>query len=284
MKLNCGTNEVERYAQVVCKQNVRRGRNDKLIKDTMKHKVEDAKFDENEVRKLFVRSKIEYCRVIQRGSMIDMVFNRMMKYEVEQVWNEGKLRNTRKVSTLLQKWRPKQNMKTIRNVMYGNDDLEGMSEAYEADEDPVMYGNLELSENVKVALKLQPNFMMYEKVDATKIEVEIEKGICKARYALMNEPEKNDEDVNNPENQNDTEHVEVFDSVGKVANYSNLRVTELPTCQRLYPPKPTTITKELHLQNLREKLMRKVEEYKEKRCNNHGFCKKTKLAGQRLMV
>ena len=78
---------------------------------------------------------------------------------------------------------------------------------------------------------------------------------------------KNDEDVNNPENQNDTEHVEVFDSVGKVANYSNLRVTELPTClYPIYPPKPTTITKELHLQNLWEKLMRKVEEYKEKRC------------------
>ena len=56
------------------------------------------------------------------------------------------------------------------------------------------------------------------------------------------------------------EQSEVFDFAGKVANYSNMKATELPTCQRLYPPRPATITKELHLQNLREKRRRKIEE------------------------
>ena len=43
MHLNIGTNEVEKYAKVVCHQNVRKGRNNKLIREAMKHKVEDAK-------------------------------------------------------------------------------------------------------------------------------------------------------------------------------------------------------------------------------------------------
>ena len=71
------------------------------------------------------------------------------------------------------------------------------------------------------------------------------------------------ESMDNRQNVND--ECVVYDSVKKVANYSNLKVTELPTCQRLYPPKPASVAKELHLQNLREKLLRKVKEFKDKR-------------------
>ena len=90
MRLKCGTNEVEKYSEIVCTQSVQKGDNRKLIKDAMKYKVDDAKFAEKQEISEFVRSKIEYHRVVINRSMIDEIFNRMMKAEVEHVWNEGK--------------------------------------------------------------------------------------------------------------------------------------------------------------------------------------------------
>ena len=91
-------------------------------------------------------------------------------------------------------------------------------------------------------------------------------------YSLLDNPIDD-----NQNNQSDNECF-VYDPVEKVADYSNLRVTDLPTCQRLYPPQPAVVSKELQMQNLREKLLRKVKEYSEKRCNKNGFVKKGNIS------
>ena len=58
--MSVGTNEFEIFSRVVCKQNVRIGRNKRLIRSTMKFKLEDAEFDEKGVRRKFIEdSKIE---------------------------------------------------------------------------------------------------------------------------------------------------------------------------------------------------------------------------------
>ena len=77
----------------------------------------------------------------------------------------------------------------------------------------------------------------------TKMEVEIEKGCTKARYSLMNDKDKNVNVQNDGTNEHGHEHNDensddLFNATGKTANYANLRVTDLPTVQRLYPPKP----------------------------------------------
>ena len=53
MHSNCGTNEVENSAEVVCYQNVRKGRKIKLVNEVMKHKIDDAVYDEKQVRQCF---------------------------------------------------------------------------------------------------------------------------------------------------------------------------------------------------------------------------------------
>ena len=83
--LGIGTNEVETFVEKMSKQNVRKGRNDKLIRSVMKDKLEDAEFDERCKRKDFVRNKVEYGRIVRRGSMVDRVFQNLMKYETEQI-------------------------------------------------------------------------------------------------------------------------------------------------------------------------------------------------------
>ena len=92
---------METFAKVVCNQNVRKRRNGKLVNEAMKHKVNDAAFDEKRMRRVFVRSRIEYSKNVRKGSMVDVVFNKMMKDEVEQIWLTGKLKNVEKVGTLL---------------------------------------------------------------------------------------------------------------------------------------------------------------------------------------
>ena len=61
-------------------------------------------------------------------------------------------------------------------------------------------------------------------------------------------------------------------------NYANLRVTDIPTVQRLFPPKPATLDKEVAMQSLKDKLLRKVLEFKEKRCNEKGWLKEKNIS------
>ena len=126
----------------------------------------------------------------------------------------------------------------------------------------MIYDNVQISDDAKNVLKMHPKFMLYEPVDEKAIETEIEKGVMKARYAWMN---KND-DRRNVGNNGDVEIVRdvneavVFSLTKKKADYANVRATELPTVQRLYPPKPTTLQKETNLQTLKDNLMSKVRE------------------------
>ena len=75
---------------------------------------------------------------------------------------------------------------------------------------------------------------------------------------------------------------EVFNANDKVANYLNVRATDLPTVQRLFPPKTGTIQQELAMQNTREKMMRVITEFKRKRCNNKGWLKKSNVSKEQL--
>ena len=123
-------------------------------------------------------------------------------------------------------------------------------------------------------LKLHPGYRLYDKIDEKAVEVEIEKGFCKARYSLINEnknkPINNNISENNDENGMNDDYTDVFNRNVKSANYANLRVTDIPTVQRLFPPKPARLEKEVAMQSLKDNLLRKVMEFKSKRCKKNG--------------
>ena len=56
-----------------------------------------------------------------------------------------------------------------------------------------------------------------------------------------------------------------------------MRATQLPTVQRLFPPIPTTLDKQVTMQSLKDKMLRKIKEFKDKRCNKHGWIKKKNI-------
>ena len=277
--LGVGTHDVERYASGVCRQNVRKARNVKLIRDILKHKVDDAKYDEDCARKQFVRSKIIYYKIVKRGSFVDQEFNRVMKYEVEWVWNNIQEKHGYKVSHLLEEYGTDKH-EDMRKVKYTDDDLKNVMDNVE--DEVIVYDHVELNDDEKAVLKLSPDHMLYDRIDEKKMEVNIECGLMKARYQIMSDKEKeiNNNNPNNPTNDDTATHDErgeVFDFTKKTANYANLRATDLPTVQRLIPPKPASLQKEIAMQSMRDKMLRKVKEYKEKKCHKDGNIKSGNL-------
>ena len=83
-------------ARIIKRQNVRNQYDERLIRDMMRSKVNDAEYDEHIVRTEFVKNNIEYGRLITRGSQVDREFRNMMRVEVENVWHDGKERNKEK--------------------------------------------------------------------------------------------------------------------------------------------------------------------------------------------
>ena len=78
-------------------------------------------------------------------------------------------------------------------------------------------------------------------------------------------------------NNNDRDTFKEFDAESKIANYANIRATDLPTVQRLFPPQPSTIRREVIMQSIKDKMLNKVHEYKEKHCNDKGFIKNSNV-------
>jgi hypothetical protein len=70
MKLKIGTNDVEKYAVIVCKQNVRKVMNSKLIMHAMRSKVCDAELDERCMRRIFTKKSFEHAMQNFRGSPV----------------------------------------------------------------------------------------------------------------------------------------------------------------------------------------------------------------------
>ena len=135
----------------------------------------------------------------------------------------------------MDRYKPHVETNHVRNVKYADKDLDRIEETCE--KEPVIYGNVILSDSAREALKLNPNYMLYDKIDEKKVEVEIEKGMTKARYSMMND-DKDDHEQNDVESK-----TEVFNLDEKTVNFANMRATQLPTVQRLYPPQPSTLEK-----------------------------------------
>ena len=276
MNRNVGTNDVEKYVKNVCKHNVQKKRNIGMIKNAMKMKLEDAEYDEKNVRKDFIYKLSEYKKATIRGSSADVEFRTTMKYEVEEVWNVGKQKNRDKVNWLVKKYAPVNANGNIRDVIVTDEKLSEMSDTSETA--VKKFGGVEISDVEKVALRLDPEYRVYKRIDEVDIEVEIEKGCTKARYHLMGESDKDPnhaQDNTIDQNGND---FKPFDLENKVANYGNIRATDLPTVQRLYPPKPSTIRREVIMQNVKDKMLNKAREYIEEKCNEKGYIKKSNIS------
>ena len=129
--------------------------------------------------------KKNYYECVRKNTIVDILFNRMMRHEIENVWNEGKAKNRKKVEFLCNKWKSdfeNENVDT-RGVQYK--DIELGVELCDKNEEVIKYGKAEITENMSEVLKLNPKFILYNKIVENDIEAEVEKGIMKARYSML---------------------------------------------------------------------------------------------------
>ena len=143
-------------------------------------------------------------------------------------------------------------------------------------ENIVIYGGVEISENERKILSKEPGYMVYSGIDELELEVEIEKGIAKARYELMSRGDEDAEEAGGEENEADRQEVNPSKREGelnKVLQYSNMRATDIPTVQRLHEPKQGSVRQEVVMESTKEKLLECVVKYKAEKCNEKGELK-----------
>ena len=195
---NCATNDVMFTARNMSKSSFRRGSDDRLRKVLMKEKLSDALADESYIRKQFEMCRNRYYKSVTRNSLVDNIFQNMMRQKVESDWKEGKIKNRNKVNHLVSKWRTQQsrNMEeNLRNIKYSDKDL--ARDICDKNDSPVVYGNVEVSENMKEALTLNPKLMCFPQIDPWDMEVAVELGFTKFRYSQINKEKDSGKDDNN---------------------------------------------------------------------------------------
>ena len=101
---NCGTNDVMYTARSMSKSSFSRRLYDRVRKVLMREKLNDALADESYVRKQFNMCRNNYYKSITKNSLVDNIFQDMMRLKVEKDWNEGKIKNKNKVHHLVSKW------------------------------------------------------------------------------------------------------------------------------------------------------------------------------------
>ena len=62
----------------------------KLVTHALKFKIEDAEWNANRVRRQFFMAKSTYRHTVRRNSMVDVMFKKMTKANVESLWRERK--------------------------------------------------------------------------------------------------------------------------------------------------------------------------------------------------
>ena len=262
---NCATNDVMFTARNMSKSSFRRGSDDRLRKVLMKEKLSDALADESYIRKQFEMCRNRYYKSVTRNSLVDNIFQNMMRQKVESDWKEGKIKNRNKVNHLVSKWRSQQsrNMEeNLRNIKYSDKDL--ARDICDKNDSPVVYGNVEVSENMKEALTLNPKLMCFPQIDPWDMEVAVELGFTKFRYSQINKEKDSGKDDNN-------EDEDVLNLEAKTVDYGKLIATDLPTIPRHHLPKPSSIKNESVMANLKEEFMTVVHEYRSEFCNEKGY-------------
>ena len=270
-KRGVGTNEVEKCVKNLCKSSVRKSRDTKLVRFIMSRKVLDANIEERRVRREYMLCMTEFNNIIRTGSEADREFRTLMKTETEKLWRSGKTKNRNKADFLTKKYKPRKNReKRIRGVAYRDSDLEEMEKVRSSNtsNEPRMYGGVEIDREATSILNKDPNFMLLNRIDKTEIEVEIEKGLAKARYELMNNDSEEDEEGGS--------HERV--AIDNTLNYAAMRATEIPTVARLCPPKSSTLKKEKVLESVKNKMLETVSDYQKQYCNVQGKIKKQNIS------
>ena len=173
-----GTRSVETFNRQLNRERRRQTPDNSFINFAMKKKVSDAEWWEQRTRKEFYHLKGIYRDNITENSFIDLAFHDMMDKVLNNLWHELRQKNKQKIEHLHNTWRRAEVVETdtdIRGVKFRDVDLQ--VDVNDKNPETVLYGGVEVSDDVSELLRMNPKMMTYEKIDPVQLEIEISKGI-----------------------------------------------------------------------------------------------------------
>ena len=154
----------------------------------MRIKVKDAENEEIKAKFESDSCRREYKECIVQGDFGNEEFEYVAKQIVERLWYVKMKQIRKSVQEKMNLYKVKKDVCDVKGIRIGNDRLtEEEKEPIEVN--PVVYDNVEVTNNMKAALTMPPGFMLYPKIKIEEVETEFEKGLVKARYCLMSKYE-----------------------------------------------------------------------------------------------
>ena len=174
---------------------------------------------------------------------------KVKKELVEETWRMTKINGWRKIEVLEKEKGIKivERTRAKKNVVVTPTDQELKVRFGEVDtNDPIVYGEVELTENEKKVLRLPPKFSLTEEIDIKDLDLELRKSAVKGRWHHMNKEDVENEGINNSVNEDEREANEIIEIIesqpylkgGNYIDFSKRKATDLKHNARLYMPKP----------------------------------------------
>ena len=222
-----GTPEVFHLTKRLCKHSQQKIREVTTI--VMKGKLNDAWKAVRTERYEEKRSWLDLRRRL--GSEVD-TFNAAWSAEKNRYFASLRKIKKKKIEWIKEKYYRKPDIPDVyKGVQIGDQHLD---ERFHSN--PECYGNTEIDAEETEVLKLHPKYSVFDEIDATDCEAEIEKALAKVRWKKKQDERAatSDSDGNNTENNS---RKETFDIEKNEFDFNYARSTELPLNAHTYMPK-----------------------------------------------
>ena len=278
LRKQLGTEDVERMSKKAVKESNRRDIG--FINFVMRRRKQDA---EEKMR----RSRTEWLNAVRYlVSLLPLrvmeEYTRFLKTIVASEWEASTTKMKRKIRKLEERYHPwkKPVQPRFDDIKISDAELAEMEEQEQEVEVPA-YGGVRVPREVEQVLKLPPKFALYPRIDMKMVEMEVERGIWKARWENRSEEQRGRRgEPTEQEIEEMMAETRVWDSNAKELNYSKIRVTQLPTNRRVVAPKPLTGSgrnKEVQLQFLKARLLDETKKHLKKEYDEHGRTKESNI-------
>ena len=231
-------------------------------------------------------------------------YNIILQDEVRREWEERRRKSKEKIHHLERRWvrtrreerrgrtrTDANNNNLLVGVLYKDEDLRRRAEEEGRNlselEAPLVYGGIQPTNQEAAALSLPPKFATFSRVSEEEMEVETELMIAKMKWELRargeraaereEEGQAGDERWTEEWERKQLKEREVYCEETNTMDFSNRRVTDIPTCRRTIPPQPLPPEETTILTNLKSRLKGVTKTYVKDRCDRNGNLKKNNL-------
>ena len=198
MKARIGFKDVEKIAEnMIYKQksgDYSRDAKYLVVKDLMKHKMNDALKCIKTAKKELKKSNDNLSKIVRKGTIVRNEYMELVDKELNEAWTEAKTKNEEKVTWNIHKHKDTftNNDGTFKGVFIGDKELEALEKepdtaAKQCESKAVVYAGIKVTKNEEDILTLPPDHAIFPRVDIEEFDTEMEKCNIKCQWEVNKE-------------------------------------------------------------------------------------------------